>query len=236
MSEVLADLPINIPIKEVYRYLGYPESCQEIPPALRLMVEEEIAAALPLIQPKAAYATYDYDKKTNRVVLPEQKTLIILGSAIRNHLHNCAKVTVFACTISSALEPAIDMYFKTGEYTRALILDAIGSAAVEYATDILNQYILAAAHRQNYRLVSRFSPGYGDWDLSIQQNLVRAAGGDAAGIRVTESSLLVPRKSVSGIIGWVPDKTSQEELPTDPCSICKIKDCNNPICKGGTFS
>jgi len=236
MYQLLVDMPIHIPIREVYRYMGYPASYQAIPPALNTMVEEEIAAALPLILPKATYATYEYDAENNRAVLPAPKTLPINGSIIQNHLRKCKKVTLFTCTISSAIEPVIDDHFKNGEFTRAIILDAIGSAAVEYATDTLNQYVHATAYRQDYKLTTRFSPGYGDWNLIIQQELVQAAGGPDIGIQVTESSLLIPRKSVSGVIGWIPKGTVQGESQTSPCLICKVHNCDNPICKGGNIS
>ncbi len=234
MYQVLVDIPVHIPVREVYRYMGYPASYQTIPPALNSMVEEEIAAALPLILPKATYATCEYDAENHRaIILPAVKTLPLEGAIIQNHLHACKKVTLFTCTISATIEPIIDAHFKNGEFTRAMILDAIGSTAVEYAADTLNQYVHAAAYRQNYRLITRFSPGYGDWDLSIQHDLVEAAGGLAIGIQVTESELLIPRKSVSGVIGWIPAGTVQEKVQTSPCLICKVHNCNNPICKGG---
>lgn len=237
MYQVLVDMPIHIPIEEVYRYMGFPASYQAIPPALTMMVEEEIAAALPIILPKATYATCEYDAENKRVLLPAPKAILpINGAGIQHHLHECTKVTLFTCTISATIEPVIDTYFKKGEFTRGMILDAIGSAAVEYAADTLNQYVQAAAYQQNYKLTTRFSPGYGDWDLSIQDALVMAAGGAAIGIEVTESSLLIPRKSVSGVIGWMPAGTVQQESRTSPCLICKVHNCNNPICKGGKMS
>lgn len=234
MYKVLVDLPIHMPIKEIYRYMGYPAEYQDIPSTLEYMVNEEIGAAIPLLLPKATYLTCDYDKEINCIITPDG-TLKITGSGVQNHLIKCTKATIFTCTVGAAIEPMIDAYFKSGEFTRAIILDAIGSAAVEYVADTINQYTYAAAHRQKHYLVSRFSPGYGDWDLSIQKELVHAAGGQAIDIQVTESSLLIPRKSVSGIIGWVPGVDDQ--LSTiSPCHLCQMPRCNNPICKGGQFS
>lgn len=235
MYEVLTDLPIHIPIKEVYRYMGYPKECQDIPSAVEHMVAEEVATALPVLLPKATYLTCGYDKNTHCVLIPDGG-LKITGTEIQNHLAKCTKVSIFTCTIGSSIEPLIDTYFRDGEYTRAIIVDAIGSAAVEYVADTLNQYLSAAAHREKHHLVSRFSPGYGDWDLSIQEDLVTAAGGRAIGIQVTASSLLIPRKSVSGIIGWIQGFNQQQPLHVSPCLLCQIPRCNNPICKGGQNS
>jgi hypothetical protein len=229
------DLPIHVPTKEVYRYMGYPEKCQDIPTAIGHMVEEEIAAAMPLLLPKATYLTCGYDKNKHCVLTPDGR-LNIIGTKIQNHLAKCTKVSIFTCTIGSSIESLIDAYFKDGEYTRAIIVDAIGSAAVEYVADTLNQYLHTAAYRQKHHLVSRFSPGYGDWDLAIQKDLVSAAGGQAIDIQVTASSLLIPRKSISGIIGWIKGFTQQQPKHVSPCLLCQIPRCDNPICKGGQIS
>jgi hypothetical protein len=167
------------------------------------------------------------------IMYNKEGNLQLLGPNICEHLINCTKVTIFTCTIGAAIDPLIDTLFKAGEFTRALALDAIGSAAVEYAVDTLNQYLHAAAYRQQYSLVSRFSPGYGGWDLTIQKELVALAGGTAIGIKVTDASLLIPRKSVSGIIGWVPGLDKMQQGMTSPCTLCQIPKCKNPICKGG---
>lgn len=212
--------------------MGYPEEYQDIPSSLKYMVEEEITTAIPLLLPKATYITCDYNKEKNCIITPDEP-LKINGKTIQNHLNKCTKVTLITCTIGSTIDPYIDSYFKTGEFTKALILDAIGSTAVEYVADTMNQYVHTAAHRQQHSLISRFSPGYGDWDLTVQKELVNAAGGQAIGIQVTSSSSLIPRKSVSAIIGWIPGLKNQQNSYTSPCDLCQMPRCTNPICKGG---
>ena len=235
MDAHLVGLPVRIPVKEVYRYMGCPLEQSDISPALQEMVEEEMAAAYPLLSPKASCATYDYDAQTHYAATPG-KGLEITGLSIRRHLHGCEKVTIFTCTVGAEIELKIDTYFGAGEYTRALIMDAIGSAAVEEVADTINKYVQHAAHKQAYHLVSRFSPGYGDWDLAIQKELVAAAGGHTIGIQVTPSSLLLPRKSVSALIGWIPGAGDPVRTASSPCNTCTLPRCDNPICKGGNIS
>jgi hypothetical protein len=235
LYEVLVDLPIHIPLGETYRYMGYPPNHTDIPKMVTDMVEEEIAAAVSIITPKATYLTSEYNP-IQHVVYYKEGNLHINGDSIQLHLAQCTKATLFTCTIGGAIETYIDTYFKSGELTRAIILDAIGSAAVEYVADTLNQYLIAAAYRQNSGMVSRFSPGYGDWDLSIQRELVDTAGGTAIGIHVTPTSLLVPRKSVTGIIGWIPGGIDYVNISKSPCEICHMPRCKNPICKGGKLT
>lgn len=232
MHKVLVDLPIHIPLGETYRYMGFPEHLKNIPPQIAQMAEEEIAQSITFIVPRATYYTCDYDAE-QFIVYNKERKLSVLGAGIRTHLAQCTKATLFTCTVGQTIETKIDAYFKAGEFTRALILDAIGSAAVEYVADTLNQYLHNAAYHEQFSLVSRFSPGYGGWDLAIQKDLVSMAGGIEIGIEVTETSLLIPRKSVSGIIGWIPGLNSILQSTSSPCDICQIRRCKNPICKGG---
>jgi cobalamin-dependent methionine synthase I len=50
----------------------------------------------------------------------------------------------------------------------------------------------------------RFSPGYGDWTLDNQPQVLQLAEAERIGITLTESNIMIPRKSVSAVIGWKP--------------------------------
>ncbi|MFC1995291.1 vitamin B12 dependent-methionine synthase activation domain-containing protein [Chloroflexota bacterium] len=69
----------------------------------------------------------------------------------------------------------------------------------------------------------RFSPGYCDWELSQQKMVFRAMNGDFAGIRLTEECLMVPQKSISGIMGLGTCDSNIENY--NPCVTCKERDC-----------
>ena len=52
------------------------------------------------------------------------------------------------------------------------------------------------------RLIMRFSPGYGDWALSAQRELLRMLDASrTVGVSLTDTMLMVPSKSVSAVIG-----------------------------------
>ena len=51
-------------------------------------------------------------------------------------------------------------------------------------------------------LVTRYSPGYGDWPLDAQRELLALLDTPRAiGVSLTDSLLMVPSKSVSAVIG-----------------------------------
>jgi cobalamin-dependent methionine synthase I len=55
--------------------------------------------------------------------------------------------------------------------------------------------------REQGRQMSRYSPGYGDWDISEQAKLFRLVPGDAIGVHLSETHQMTPEKSVSAMIG-----------------------------------
>ena len=89
------------------------------------------------------------------------------------------------------------------EPLRALLLNAFGAAAAELLGEDLAAR-LAEALPGPGRL-RRFHVGYGDWALVAQRELVARLGAEAhLGVTVTSAGVLVPEKSVSGLIARHP--------------------------------
>jgi len=76
---------------------------------------------------------------------------------------------------------------------------------------------------ENLVIGRRFSPGYCDWGLNQQEKVFKALNGDSAGIRLTKRCLMVPQKSISGIIGIGLAENNVESY--NPCDTCKKEDC-----------
>ena len=80
-------------------------------------------------------------------------------------------------------------------------MQAIGAAAIEEWTDEAERDIRREL-KEGETLVSRYSPGYGDWPLEAQRRLFELLDAPRkAGVSLTDSLLMVPSKSVSAIIG-----------------------------------
>ena len=78
------------------------------------------------------------------------------------------------------------------------------------------------ADKPNLYRTWRFSPGYGDLPIDIQGDILNALNAQRRiGLTVTESSLLVPTKSVTAIIGISSDPISKGEKG---CAVCSRKD------------
>ena len=56
--------------------------------------------------------------------------------------------------------------------------------------------------KAGYERTMRFSPGYGEWPLKAQEKLLPLVEADKIGVTLTDTDIMIPRKSVSAIIGW----------------------------------
>lgn len=89
-------------------------------------------------------------------------------------------------------------------------MDAAATTAVEHVADGIEQAIDQKFNMQGLVRRWRFSPGYGDWPIQAQPEMLRLAKAHEIGISLTSSLMLTPRKSVTAIIGLIP-KTQDVE-------------------------
>ena len=110
-------------------------------------------------------------------------------------LGNSDPVIIFMVTIGPLLEQEVDRLIKHGEMTRVVILDAIGSETADAVAEKLHKVVLKQmAEEKGFSVTPRFSPGYGDWPVTVQKDLLELCRGELIGISVNESFLMMPRK------------------------------------------
>ncbi|EGO64200.1 hypothetical protein [Acetonema longum] len=204
---------------ELLRYAGVRD--HSFSPA---MIKTAVQEVLCLAQPQGVWRLYPY--RADCGLLCGDPALKLEGEGIRNHLSQAVQAAILAATIGEEVEKAISHRFQRGEYTAALLLDAAATTAVEQTVDSLNRLIDKQGRVKGYQLTSRFSPGYGNWSVTVQPKILTLCQGSAIGIRTTESHMLIPRKSVTAVIGWVPQQHGPEPVkPTSSCQSCHQIHC-----------
>lgn len=212
---------VNIDKEETRRYAGlrgeaaFPEQ----------LLEQACSEALVYTKPRGCWQVYPYDAKTATII--GQTLFRPVGNSIIRHLVNAVEVAILAVSIGPDLEEAAASHFAGGEYTTGLLLDAAGTTAVETTTDTVNNLIASQASRRGLTALTRFSPGYGDWDITDQPHILALAGGNQINITVTPSCMLLPRKSVTAIVGLQPSRIS---APVKVCRAESCKACSLPNC------
>lgn len=124
-----------------------------------------------------------------------------LGSIIYRDIKDVSEIFVFVCTIGKSIEGKIHKLFLDGDSLSAFILDRIASELVESTADLLERKIHTEFLKEGYNLTNRYSPGYCGWSVSEQKKLFSLLPEKFCGVELTESSLMIPIKSVSGIYG-----------------------------------
>lgn len=204
---------------EARRYAGL----RKAPDFGEELLAEAAEEALLLASPRGIYEIYDYEAATGRVLAPEPFTLG--GRSIRRHLKDAEKVIALAVTVGDEIEEAVTEHFAEGRYAYSVLLDACATAAVEQTADELERAIFPKAKAQGFLLRPRFSPGYGDWPIGEQPQLVAASRAAGLGIHLTEAMMLSPRKSVTALIGLYRPESVKAAPERKGCAACTRKDC-----------
>lgn len=125
--------------------------------------------------------------------------LAVCGTLAR-HLAGC-HAAYLACGTIGAEFDRLQRCVSVSSGADALIMQAIGAAAIEKAMDETEGEIRADLSPDE-KTVSRYSPGYGDFPLEAQRDLLRLLDAPkSVGVSLTDTLLMVPSKSVSAVIG-----------------------------------
>jgi hypothetical protein len=169
---------------------------------------------------------YSYDAAFHTIMA--QEPLLLTSESIISLLEGAVMVAVLAATIGERLEEEVSDEFTNGSYIKGLHLDAAGTSAVEQACDKTTAFI--AQHAAQFGCVTgkRFSPGYGDFELNVQPDILRLANAREIGLGVTASMMLIPRKSVTAIIGVYPYRPTLKVpvIEKNNCDFCDQPQCD----------
>ena len=223
-AEGVIDLPIynaqilTIDAAEVRRYAGLRKAKNFGEKNIRDACDE----ALLLSDVRGAWEIYDY----KNFFVESEPPVELVGQSIVKHLAGCEKVICMAATVGFEIEREITKKFERGEYLSSVLLDAAATAAVEQAADELEKNFVAKFSKDGFKMRRRFSPGYGDWNLTEQEKIFKICGAEKIGITLSSALMLEPRKSVTAIIGL--EKISAEKISSHEkksCDGCKKFDC-----------
>jgi len=144
-----------------------------------------------------------------------------VGKKIARQLRNADGGALFICTAGAGIGERSKELMAAGDLLEGYILDVIGSVTVEAAIDKIQERFESELEARGYKMANRYSPGYCGWALSEQQRFFALFPVNHCGIKLSDSCLMDPIKSVSGIIGFGTNvkKTAYE------CQMCELTTC-----------
>lgn len=194
--------------KEVLRYLGY--RGQYIDKNMNKLIDECIEETEEVVQENFLYNVFPIIKKEEGIEI-KGTNIVLKGKDIENHLCNAKSCAVMAATIGGIVEKNIRYYGRVN-LTKAAILDACATAAVEVLCDKVEGNIKSFAYKQGLFITHRYSPGYGDFNIEVQRDILRVLVSYKIGLTCTDNFILMPRKSVTALIGIGDKEFNKKEI------------------------
>lgn len=221
LPAVLFGLPLRIDRDEVLRFQGYKHGL-DIPTAEVLaLFDEALALGERLMAPRVAYravpvagqSAHGLDAGGEQLRIPE----------IGRLWGPLEAVGVGVCTVGEAIEERVRSLFDERELPLAVMLDSVGSAAVESLAEYVNDLLCQAALPEGLKVTNRISPGYAGWPTDAQQALFRLCPGLPIGVMLNSSCFMTPIKSISFLVG-IGTQARVDHYFTQ-CRRCWMREC-----------
>ncbi len=201
--------------KEILRYLGYKN--QEIDEITNNLIDEAIEEIKKIVEKRYVYKVFDISRKENKIFLENTK-FELKGDNIKEHLKKSKKCILLGISLGHKIDTRIRYYEKIS-MDKALILDACATTVIEDISNEICKKIAKTLKKDEKSLTRRYSPGYGDLSLDIQGKFLSLIDArKTIGLTSTNSNILIPRKSITAIMGII-DIKDKEKKPT-------CRDCN----------
>lgn len=213
--------------EEVLRYMR----CKEETAEIRKLTDDCLTEILPQLSYKVCFR--EFEITTEALPLSEENdspaplnlgftTSSSLG--IRRNLEGCNKLILFAATVGLAPDRLIARYGRLSP-TKALCFQAIGAERIESLCDLFCEKTAEQYADRGFTAKPRYSPGYGDFSLSMQQDVFRALDCHRKiGLSLNDSLLMSPSKSVTALIGLMPYSCTNT-VEAHNCLLCEKTDC-----------
>lgn len=134
------------------------------------------------------------------------------------------RLALFAGTVGEPICARIRTLFAEGEAPLGLLLDAVASEAAATLADELGETLVAGGDGAGLAVLA-YSPGYCGWPVTGQRELFARLAPTDAGISLSESALMAPVKSVSGVLVAAPPEAHRFRPGFDFCEACADRTC-----------
>ena len=198
---------------QILKYLGY-SSSDTIDAQTQADLEDGINLIHEKAQPKYVFKKYNQFKISKEVITLDNH-FIIDSKDLSNHLKASNNIFILAITLGIQIEQLIKKEILVNP-SKGIILDAIASEYIEKCADKACKEIVSIT--KGFRN-TRFSPGYGDLSLSVQEKIIKTLDTERKiGLYCNDSFLLLPSKSITAFFG----KFDKEKSLKKSCKNCQF--------------
>ncbi len=191
---------LNIIPKNLTDLLGFEDGI--IPEPFPEIIEQALLDAPLFCTIKGGYKIFEsieINQKNASIKIENQ--LFLPSKVVTTQLKESTSVALYICTAGENISNHSIEVSNQGDPMLSYIFDVIGSVTVEKATDKIQKLLEIEVKKSGLNISDRYSPGYCEWSVAEQQKLFSFFPDNFCGVSLSESSLMSPIKSVSGIIG-----------------------------------
>lgn len=204
--------------REAVQYLGYGRHA--IDERTLQLVEDSFRELEQIVNARFIYRIFE-------TTFPDTNVLTIGNMRIESknlskNLKGCSEAVVFGATLGTGVDMLMKRYSLT-DMAKTVVLQACAAAMLEEYCDEEQNKIAEELGKKQLYLRPRFSPGYGDYSILHQDDILRMLDASKTiGLTMTESYMLTPTKSVTAVIGISKTK--------EPCHIKGCEECQKLDC------
>ena len=201
--------------EEIYRTMGYGDNRPDA--EILRMLDQVLDATRSICRPRILYGICP-----GRVIPPirieAEGVEFRTGKIIADSLAGADRFCLFVATAGREFEEFRHGLRESGDCVREFVADSVGSVLAEACVTQIERML---DRQLNEPHTYPYSPGYCGWKVSEQQLLFGLLPERPCGIELTESSLMFPIKSVSGVIG-IGRKIERKPYG---CAVCRNINC-----------
>ena len=209
-------------MQEVLRRQGFGGN-PKVRPEIKSLTEDLFASieSHNFLEPMVAYESYSITGMDgSQISLVGDRA--VHGPALPALFPEAKELVALVCTIGPKLEKHVSDYNKSGQALRSLLLDGIGSAAVDAMIPAALSFIGVEVSSRGYETSTPVNPGMPGFPMTEQRNLLELTQADKIGVSLTSSGILIPRKSVSMVIGIGPEMPMWTQA--EVCARCNLRE------------
>ena len=162
------------------------------------------------------------------IIVDSQKNMVLshdqhfdTKKIVTRELRNSEFAAWFLCTAGEKISHYTRQLMDEGDLIKGYVVDVLANVVVEAAMDRIQSNLEIEMGRAGLKITNRYSPGYCNWDIAEQKKLFTVFPENYLDIALSESCLMIPVKSVSGIIGI----GTEVKYNNYTCQLCSDKAC-----------
>ena len=217
-NNVIKDIEIDK--NEVLRYLQY--KGQNIEEELKNTIDECVKITLSTINPRYIYSSCTIDSSVEGTIKLKNTNLVYSSQDIYKLLKDCDRAFVMAATLGVEIE-RLTRKFSYSDLTKSIIIDSCATTAIEEICNRVQESVNIGLEKEQKTTTMRYSPGYGDLGIENNKGILDVLSAQRnIGLTITDSGIMIPRKSVVAIMGVSELKYNNKGVKKS-CSNCQNK-------------